>query len=233
MYIAVISDLHIGSGGRADLFGHEEARFLTFLRRLERSFDRIVLLGDIYETLAAARPYDAAAELKRCREAHPVVAKRFQRSCYQTVVGNHDLVLAREGVPAEWSLKADGKRIVFTHGHLYDRMLAQARHVAELAPWMGGMLCRAGLAGVRTMFDKLDVALRAGADAARCPFQRWAVGYAARQRADIVVTGHTHLGGTARHGARMYLNSGSCENGRFELLAMDTKADLYEHRVGF
>ena len=55
MEIAVISDLHLGTGGAADGFGHDDAEFLRFLSFLERNFERVILLGDIWETLQSRR----------------------------------------------------------------------------------------------------------------------------------------------------------------------------------
>ena len=49
MQIAVISDLHLGAGGAADGFGHDDGDFLRFLRFLERNFERIVLLGVAFQ----------------------------------------------------------------------------------------------------------------------------------------------------------------------------------------
>ncbi len=41
MHISVISDLHLGSGGAADGFGHDDAEFLSFLDFLEGNFEKI------------------------------------------------------------------------------------------------------------------------------------------------------------------------------------------------
>jgi predicted phosphodiesterase len=76
--------------------------------------------------------------------------------------------------------------------------------------------------------DALDQARSAiSAEAERCSFQAWAMGMASRARADIVVTGHTHVPRATEHGAGMYLNSGSCSRGRFTYLALETRRDVY------
>ena len=59
MNIAVISDLHLGSDDATDSFGHDDAEFLRFLGFLEGNFERIVLLGDIWETLTSRCPWVA------------------------------------------------------------------------------------------------------------------------------------------------------------------------------
>src|SRR6185436_5928367 len=118
MQIAVISDLHLGAGDAADGFGHDDGDFLRFLRFLERNFERIVLLGDIWETLTGALPGSPVEELHKARQSHQEIAKRFSRSQYLYVHGNHDLIAgAAEGAPDELFLDADGVRLMFTHGH--------------------------------------------------------------------------------------------------------------------
>jgi UDP-2,3-diacylglucosamine pyrophosphatase LpxH len=53
--IAVISDLHLGNEDGVDSFGHLDSEFLRFLAFLENNFERVVLLGDVWETLTARR----------------------------------------------------------------------------------------------------------------------------------------------------------------------------------
>ena len=72
MEIAVISDLHLGTGGAADGFGHDDGEFLKFLSFLEKNFEKVVLLGDVWETLTGALPGDPAAELRPgAQRVHP------------------------------------------------------------------------------------------------------------------------------------------------------------------
>ena len=79
MKLAVISDLHLGAGDLADGFGHDDGEFLRFLKYLENNFERIVLLGDIWETLQSRRLGGMRQELLLAREAHPQIAARFER----------------------------------------------------------------------------------------------------------------------------------------------------------
>ena len=229
MHIAVISDLHLGAGGRADGFGHDDAEFLRFLGFLERQFERIVLLGDIWETLASRRLGDAARELGRARAAHPEIARRFERPQYTYVHGNHDLVAAElDRAPEHVLLESDGTRLLFTHGHQHDILVWRGKWLAELGVWLGGWLLRMGLRPIYEVFYRLD-ALRSGAapDRERCSFQRWAMRRGEQCAADVVVTGHTHLATRAEHGARLFLNSGSCAAGRFSFSSIDTKTASY------
>ncbi len=234
MKVAVISDLHLGPRGRADLFGHDDTDFVRFLGLLEQNFERIVLLGDIWETLTGHLPR-AAAELRRAREAHPEVARRLSGPHYTYVHGNHDWIAgAVEGAPENVVIHADGVRLFFTHGHQNDQLLANARWLSELGVWLGGWIRRFGLAAVYTAFRRLDE-LRHGMqlDFAESEFQAWAVSVAALQSADVVVTGHTHRATRAEHGARLFLNSGSCSEGKTTFLSIDTRAGEYAVHTSF
>lgn len=232
MKVAVISDLHLGSGGATDLFGHDDGEFLRFLGFLERNFERIVLLGDVWETLAGSLPGSPLAELAAARAAHPEIAKRFEGPAYSYVHGNHDIVALAQGVPEELALEADGVRLLFTHGHQNDFVVRHARWLSELGVWFGGWVRRFGLGPLYRVLGKLD-GLRGGAslDARSCSFQRWAVAVARLRSADVVVTGHTHLATRAEHGDRLFLNSGSCAQGAISFSAIDTRSGVFSiHR---
>jgi predicted phosphodiesterase len=229
MRIAVISDLHLGKRDAVDHFGHEDSTFLRFLRFLESNFERIVLLGDIYETLTARSIRSQMAELAAARAAHPEIIQRFAQPQYHYVHGNHDLVVGEvEGAPDRLVLQADGVRMLFTHGHLHDWVIRHARWVSEAAVWTGAWLRRWGMRRFFHRLTRWDERLRGTmADPARCTFQRWALAEAHASRADIVVTGHTHLGLKVEHGNRLFLNSGTCSEGQFSFLSLDTRAGQY------
>jgi predicted phosphodiesterase len=227
--IAVISDLHLGSEEGVDSFGHVDREFLRFLDHLEQSFERIVLLGDIWETLTPRCPFSAQRGLREARERHSDIARRFERPSYTYIHGNHDLVAARvDAAPEQWSLDVDGKRLLFMHGHRYDRLINMARHIVELGVFLGGWIRRAGWHRLYHHLDRLDQQRSAvSLDAESCSFQAWAMGMGARADADIVVTGHTHVPVSTEHGPRLYMNSGSCSRGRYTYLALDTRRDVY------
>jgi predicted phosphodiesterase len=229
MQIAVISDLHLGAGGAADAFGHDDWEFLRFLSFLEGNFERIVLLGDIWETLTPHWPLAPREALRNAREAHPEIARRFERPQYTYVHGNHDLIAGvTDGAPEELVLLDRGTRILFTHGHRHDALIRHARLVSEVGVWLGGWLLRLGLRSVHRLFEMLDH-VRSGVDVGptRCTFQRWAVSLASHRQADVVVTGHTHIPLRAEHASALFLNSGSCAQGRFSFLSLDAAAGRY------
>ncbi len=229
MRIAVISDLHLGRRDAIDHFGHEDSAFLKFLRFLEANFERIVLLGDIYETLTARGLRSQRAELAAARAAHPELVRRFAQAPYHFVHGNHDLVTGEaEGAPDRLVLQADGVRMLFTHGHHHDWIIRHARWVSESCVWGAAWVRRLGLHAFFRALHRFDE-FRSGArpDPSRCSFQRWAVAQAHAPQADVVVTGHTHLGLRVEHGDRLFLNSGTCSEGQFSFLSLDTAAGEY------
>jgi predicted phosphodiesterase len=229
MKIAVISDLHLGARDRADTFGHDETDFLRFLRYLEGNFERIVLLGDIWETLTGTTYGNAARALEAARDAHPEIAARFRRPKYRYVHGNHDIVAGvTENAPEELALRIDGTRLLFTHGHHHDLLIRKARWLSELGVWLGGWLLRMRLNPLYSMFDSIDRARsRLDVDGTKCTFQRWAMDVAHARGADVVVTGHTHFANRTEHGSGLFLYSGSCANGKYSYLGIDTRSSTY------
>lgn len=234
MKIAVISDLHLGAGDKADGFGHDDAEFLRFLNFLENNFERVVLLGDIWETLQPRLLGSAAAELQRARHAHAEIAARFEGPRYRYLHGNHDLIAGAFGAPEELCFQADGVRLLFTHGHQNDDLMQRRLWLSKLGVWLGGWIRRVGLDAFYRLCARIDGA-RGGLslDGSRCDFQRWAVGEAARREADIVVTGHTHLATRNEHGSRLFLNSGSCSQGALSFLSIDTRRAEYSVNYGY
>jgi predicted phosphodiesterase len=227
--IAVISDLHLGSGDRTDLFGHDDHEFLRFLSFLEDNFEKIVLLGDVWETLTSARYGEPLAELDRARAFHREIAARFDRPAYAYVHGNHDIVAGRRGVPEELSICVDGVRVLFTHGHQNDFVIRRLRWMSEIGVWIGGWIRRFGLQSLYRLAARgIDgIHARLDGDATRGSFQRWAIAAARARAADVVVTGHTHVAARDEHGDRLFLNSGSCSNGKFSFVSLDTRAGSY------
>jgi predicted phosphodiesterase len=234
MKLAVISDLHLGSGDWADGFGHDDGDFLRFLTFLERNFERVILLGDIWETLQSRRLGTPREELALARATHAEIADRFRHPQYCYVHGNHDIVAGLLGVPDEVSIEADGVRLLFTHGHQNDDLIQRRQWLSDLGVWLGGWIRRVGFKAFYRLCAKIDEA-RGGLslDGTRCAFQRWAVGEAARREFDVVVTGHTHLAARAEHGSRLFLNSGSCSEGKLSFLSIDTRRGDYRVNYGY
>jgi predicted phosphodiesterase len=233
--IAVISDLHLGARPATDAFGHDDGEFLRFLRFLERNFERVVLLGDIWETLTCALPNRPSEELRLARERHPELSAQLRRPIYTFVHGNHDLVAGRvDDAPSELRIRSGGARLLFAHGHQGDALVMKARPVSELGVWLGGWIRRAGMHAAYKLLDRLDQ--RNFHDSALdepSRVERWAVERARDVEADVVVTGHTHVARTAEHGARLFLNSGSCSEGRISYLSLEPRLGRYRLHTSY
>ncbi|MEZ4372979.1 MAG: metallophosphoesterase family protein [Polyangiaceae bacterium] len=220
MEIAVISDLHLGQRDEADSFEHDDARFESFLRFLERNFERIVLLGDIWETLTPRIPGDYEGELRRAKEAHPRIARRFEGAKYWYVHGNHDWVAGKvDGAPDELTIDRGGLRVLFTHGHDHDAFVGHPRWLSEAGVWLGGWLKRFGLSHVYRLFERMEAmqSQRVGPGS----LEDWASHLGVQRRADVVVTGHSHVPKRTDFPGVTFVNSGTCSGGRLEFAALD------------
>lgn len=225
MHVAVISDLHLGRGGRTDSFEHDDGDFLRFLRFLESNFEQIVLLGDIWETLTAA-PGAQKHELRAAQAHHREIHHAFQKPQYTYVHGNHDLVAGRlDGALEEYAIESDGTRVLFSHGHQGDDLCSKARLLSEAGVWLGAWIRQLGLAPIYSYFAELE---RQRSGLGKCLVRRWALSHASTRRADVVVTGHTHCAAKAEAGAHLFLNSGACSEGNISFLSLDTKQQNYD-----
>lgn len=236
MKLAVISDLHLGESGRTDAFGHDDGEFLRFLTFLERNFEQVVLLGDIWETLTGISPGRASLVLERARSTHREIASRFNNGKYVYVFGNHDIVCAEvDRAPERLSLHVDGVRLLFMHGHQNDMLIHEARWASELGVWLGGWIRRLGLVSLYRVCSRLEE-LRSGfgeTPAEQTAFRSWALKLAEEQGADVIVTGHTHYAARVERDDRLYLNSGSCSEGQLSFLSLDTRRGDYTVHTTF
>ena len=163
MRIAALSDFHIGARRYMDEFRHSEASFLAWLDVLERSHDRIVLVGDIYQTEHALLPglRPAAAQLARAQARLPALSARLRGPQYLYLHGNHDAVAGPAlAAPERLQLRADDFTVVFIHGHQFDPVFQRARAAAQAATWFTGRLRRAGLRPLAQWFEGRDVAIK-------------------------------------------------------------------------
>ncbi|MEX1368354.1 MAG: metallophosphoesterase family protein [Nannocystaceae bacterium] len=244
MRIAALSDFHIGARRHTDGFGHDPERFGRMLDRLEAEHDRVVLLGDIYQTdhTAWPRPSGSSRLLERARRRLPALAERFDRAPYLHVLGNHDAVVGpARGAPERW--RAPGPfAALFIHGHQFDPIAVKARWAADLGTWSTGRLRAAGLRAVAWWLEQRDVAIkheRFGGPAG--PYARGATHLLQEHGARIVVMGHTHVAGITQLAEGVMVNTGTCSGGRTMWASIDTQTGVVEvqgpegvqrHRVG-
>ena len=230
MLIAVLSDLHLGRRDHLDRFGREPhafERFMRLLTYLEKHVDRIVLLGDVFETLRGKLPGSRRTELIDSLKAYPEIASRIiDDPRYTFLHGNHDHIAGDVlNVPDTYVLEADKKRLVFFHGHQLDFLTRRGAAVSELFVCMGGWLERMGVKVTRFVDRVRPGVITSMPKVGR--FERAAVAFGAEMSADIVITGHTHEAKRVEIGDQLFMNSGTCVSGRRELLILDTTSDVY------
>ncbi len=236
MDLAVVSDLHIGKD-RADCFHHEESDFLRFLIDLENNYEKIILLGDIFDTLTGPRYGSQQKAFWETVSEYPVLGSRLLSEKYIYVYGNHDIVAHKTvGALSEYIYKENKNRILFTHGHIYDRLAMVARQPADFLIWLGGMLKRAGLNSVYSVLAAADEFFGGTASSPeRCLFTQWAVHYAEQRGFDCIITGHTHRLSLFESPRSIYANSGTCSHGDYQFLSINTKTleiDRYSNKMG-
>ena len=227
MEIAVISDLHLGSKDITDQFGHDDYEFSKFLMYLESNFEKIILLGDIYEGLMP-RSYNNF-NITSCINSHKEITNRFSLPKYNYIYGNHDFMTKNIlNTTEELYLNTDNQKILFTHGHQYDHLIINNRILSELGIWLGGWIIRLGLEPLYKLFAYIENVYGCdGLAHIKSKFEELAIHSAHQKNADIIVTGHTHNAGKVEYGSKLYLNSGTCSEGSISFLSIDTKKGNY------
>ena len=229
MRIAAISDLHIGACERTDGFAHDEAVFLGFLDRLQAEHERVVLLGDIFQTEHGTLPgrRSAARQLAHARARVPRLCQRMRRPDYAYVHGNHDAI-AHEVLGAATRLRIADSGFVayFVHGHQFDPLLQYPMYpLSRAATWFTGRLRRARLGPLAEYFEQKDVQVkhrRLGGPSG--PYARAARRLLVRERADCVVMGHTHVACRHEFAEGVLANTGTCSRGQISYVSIDTAA---------
>lgn len=229
MKIAVISDLHIGPIGPTHQLGHSDDEFCEFLDRLEESHDKIILLGDIFETLMPLVPGQFDQSLQECLWDHPKLVDRFNGEKYVYVAGNHDEVSETLlNAHNTYSILHKDTAVIFAHGHQFDLIMKHAKWLATTICWLGGIGMRIGLKKVYQTISEKAISHAFSFDKTKSSFQRRAVDYAREKGFDIIVTGHTHMPTINDHGDVIFMNSGTCTFSRICYLSLDLEKDQYK-----
>jgi UDP-2,3-diacylglucosamine pyrophosphatase LpxH len=246
MRVAALSDFHIGVSSRADSFGHREECFLRLLDELEATHDRIVVLGDVFQT-DHGWVWGRSSQRRQLHRASKRVARlaaRLQEPGYLYVFGNHDRVAETELGAREWvRLEADGLAMLFIHGHQLDPLLTTIRPLSNLSTYLMGRLRFFGLKRGADWFERWDVDLknrRYGEPDG--PYARGAARLAALHSVDVVCMAHTHCAclislvdgarfraegapgdmGRVEPGERLMANTGACRLGAWSHVSIDT-----------
>ena len=233
MQIAVISDLHLGKKDRLDQFNRNqgaEAQLYILLRYLENHVDKIVLLGDVFETLRS-RTLNYESRLRAILKHYPKISnKLLNNNKYTLIQGNHDIITGKVlKAPEMLKIRDNGTSIVFFHGHQLDPVTGDfwVKNFERMGVWFGGWLERMGIdvtrkSNVSSKLKALNDQWKVG------KFEKAAAALAPELGADIVVTGHSHHPMKVEFDEALFLNSGTRVCGRQDLVLIDTSAHTYD-----
>ncbi len=208
MRIATFGDLHLGHTPVLDKFLGEEDRLLRLDDHLSRTHDRIILMGDIYQTDYGSYPGSRSDVLEAILKRYSRIARRWQANHYHSIFGNHDLITQKFlGTLKQIRLKKDNWRIWLTHGHQFDPFIGDEGRLPFFVTWMIGGLRRLG-------FSRL-------ADFLEGPFYDWgqrffralelaAIKALLHGKNNVIVMGHSHQTACLPMGQGVYVNSGAC-----------------------
>jgi UDP-2,3-diacylglucosamine pyrophosphatase LpxH len=229
MRIATFGDLHLGHTPVLDKFQGREELLLRFDDHLSRTHDRIILMGDIYQTDYGVVPGSRSDVLEAIIKRYSRVVRRWESSRYSTIFGNHDLITQKiMGTLKQIRLKKDGWRLWFIHGHQFDPFIGEGRHLPFMVTWLIGGMRRMGLNRVA---DFLEGPLY---DFGQRFFQRLegAAWKALRHgNNNIIVMGHSHQMACRQLGNGLYVNSGACSWDSMRYISIDTATRLVEVRA--
>lgn len=227
MRIAAISDFHIGPSERLDCFHHRPDDFHAFLDRLEASHDRIVLLGDIFQSEYGARlgPSCERLELRAASKRVPSLWQRFQSEPYSYLHGNHDSIAKKEfGALSELTIESDDFSVFFIHGHQFDPLVQRTYLFARLGTWFSGRVRNVGLGGVADWLEYQDVQIKHRKfEGVSGPYALAAKELLKTQKADVVVMGHTHVPQRLELDGGIYANTGTCSHRQLMYVSIDTE----------
>lgn len=230
MRIATFGDLHLGPNIFSDRFQNDEEHLLRFDDHLRGSHDRIVLVGDIFQTDYGSRPGSRPEVLEAAMERYPRISNRWNSASCALIYGNHDAVIQeRMRAAKEIFLNDNGSRIWLTHGHHFDPLISEGP-IPFAFSWMMGQFRRMGR---RSLADFLE-----GQFFTTCQQMARSLGspMCAAQNAlllgqyDIVIMGHTHQPDCVRFGNGVYANSGACLPNQLGYISIDTLTKRVELR---
>ncbi|MGC1403149.1 MAG: metallophosphoesterase [Thermodesulfobacteriota bacterium] len=229
MRIATFGDLHLGHTTVLDKFQGKEESLLRFDDHLSRTHDRIILMGDIYQTDYGMVPGSRSEVLEAIIKRYSRITRRWKSSRYGTLFGNHDLITQKFlGTLKQIRLKKDGWRIWLIHGHQFDPFIGEEGRLPFFVTWMIGGMRRMGFS---RLADFLEGPFY---DFGQRLFQRLdlAAGKALSQgKNDIIVMGHSHQMTCRQFGKGVYVNSGACSNDYMSYVSIDTAKRVVEVRA--
>jgi len=180
----IISDLHLGSSVS------QPAKVLKMLRG--HSFRKLILLGDIFDSLDFRNLSQEAADLIN------FIGEISKEKKVRWIEGNHDFGLSRIFGPLmgakvykeKYDWEYEGKKYLAIHGHQFDRFLVDNAIISSLAT------------GLYNFIQRIDFEDKKISHFLKKTSKGWlrlsekvsdsAILYGKERRADYVFCGHTH-----------------------------------------
>jgi predicted phosphodiesterase len=226
MRIATFGDLHLGHTPVLDKFHGKEDDLLRFDDHLSRTHDRIVLMGDIYQTDYGKYPGSRSDVLEAILKRYSRIVRRWGSSRYDSIFGNHDLITQKRlGTLKQMRIKKDGWRIWLIHGHQFDPFIHRKGHFPYFVTWIIGGMRRKGLGRLadflegplydfgQQVFQTLDLAARKALSSGKN---------------NVIVMGHSHQMTCQPLGKGIYVNSGACSVNAMRYVSIDTVTRVVE-----
>jgi UDP-2,3-diacylglucosamine pyrophosphatase LpxH len=229
MRIASFGDLHLGHLPVLDKFQGEEEGLLRFDDHLSQTHDRIILMGDIFQTDYGPYPGSRSDVLEAILKRYSRIVQRWSSSRYESIFGNHDQITQKLlGTLKQIRLKKDGWRLWFIHGHQFDPFIGEKGRLPYLITWIVGGIRRKGLSRLadflegpfydfgQRIFERLDKAARQAL---------------LHGKSNIIVMGHSHQMTCRPFGKGIYVNSGACSGDYMPYVSIDTATRVVEVRA--
>lgn len=198
----VISDLHLGSD---NCEAEALVRFLESLRSGERPTRRLILNGDVFDSI----------DFRRLKRRHWKVLSLIRKMSDALEIvwinGNHDgpsdIVSHLLGVDVvdEFTIESGDRRILFLHGHRFDRFIEKHKFTTWFADWIYRILQRLDPSHGFARWAKRSskIFLRCAAK-----IEEDSKAYARSKDCEAVCCGHTHVAAENREGDVQYFNGG-------------------------
>lgn len=227
MKLLIISDLHIGNGGRMNTFGWRPERFIKTLEKQKRKYeiDKVILNGDIFDL------YQHKFDEVKTQNAQLVDYLGSKDFIY--IRGNHDFfnTFARESYQI---VNRQGKIIHIEHGHKADFIngtrigRSLGRILFELLKFFTRFKYILNI--FYNVVERIDEIDRIPKKYNSYKYLNYALKLL--KNYDVVVLGHTHKIETHKtyylSSKKRYLNTGACSMGRFQGIVLDTESLKYE-----
>lgn len=210
----ILSDFHLGDKSGADDFNYNYFKKIkqaedTLIRNIKLINPKVIILaGDIFEL--AQFEYDRIVRLYR-----KLLQYLLEEKCAILLKGNHDRNLSFGKDQIVITLP-NNKNVLITHGHQNDKSMGSwyqsialhlLKFVEMIMPGIDNLV-------VRYLDEERQGAYPKAKD--------YAEELLLRDDVDYVVLGHTHIHEILQlSNGKTYLNSGTCQNGRFEGVIID------------